>query len=188
MATGSDEALAALATQIPDFAADLRVNLGAVMASPHLTAQQGWGTALASAIAARNPHLVDAVTRATASHLSQAALQAVWTAASLAGMSNVYYHFTELVRKDEYRHMPARLSMRAIVASGVERVDFELWSLAVSAINGCGACILAHEKHLSERGATREAVQDAVRIAAVMHGIAIALESRREPVTDWCID
>ena len=37
--------------------------------------------------------------------------------------------------------MPARLRMNVMANPGVEKVDFELWSLAVSAINGCGMCI-----------------------------------------------
>jgi len=44
-------------------------------------------------------------------------------------------------------------------------------------VNGCGMCMAAHEKQLSEHGLTREAVQDAVRIAAVLHGIAVVLEA-----------
>ena len=45
----------------------------------------------------------------------------------------------------------------------------------VSAITGCEACVRAHEKAVRERGVTMEAVHDSVRIAAVIHGISIAL-------------
>ena len=61
---------------------------------------------------------------------------------------------------------------------GVDKVDFELYSLAVSAINGCGTCVSAHERVVREAGLTAEAVQSAVRIAAVVHGAAVAIESR----------
>jgi alkyl hydroperoxide reductase subunit D len=56
-------------------------------------------------------------------------------------------------------------------------VDFELWSLAVSAINGCGRCLEAHERVVTGQGLSREAVQDAVRIAAVIHGVAVVLDA-----------
>jgi alkyl hydroperoxide reductase subunit D len=51
-------------------------------------------------------------------------------------------------------------------------VDFELWSLAVSAINGCGMCMESHDKVVLHGGLTKEQVQAAVRIAAVVHAVA----------------
>ena len=41
---------------------------------------------------------------------------------------------------------------------GTDPVDFELWSTAVSAVNGCGKCIIAHEKNLQEKGVTPEII------------------------------
>jgi len=177
MTTTTADPLAAIAAAIPDFAKDLRLNLGTVMGTQNLTEQQVWGTAVASAIAARNAELRTAILAAARNHLSDAAIAAAKTAAALMGMNNIYYRFTHLVGQDEYRHMPARLRMQAIANPGVDKVDFELWSLAVSAINGCGVCVEAHERHVIGQGLKREAVQDAVRIAAVLHGIAMALEA-----------
>jgi alkyl hydroperoxide reductase subunit D len=175
--TATADALAPIAAAIPDYAKDLRLNLGTVMASANLTERQIWGTAVASAIATRNKTLRDAVAAEAARHLSEPALAAARTAAALMGMNNIYYRFTHLVGDEEYRRLPARLRMQAIANPGVDRIDFELWSLAVSAVNGCGVCLEAHEKQVTDQGMKREAVQDAVRIAAVLHGIAIALEA-----------
>jgi alkyl hydroperoxide reductase subunit D len=91
------------------------------------------------------------------------------------GMNNVYYRFTHLVGGD-YRSMPARLRMNVMAKPGVEKVDFELWSLAVSAINGCGMCMEAHEKVVLQGGLSKEQVQAAVRIAAVVHAVAAVLD------------
>jgi alkyl hydroperoxide reductase subunit D len=55
-------------------------------------------------------------------------------------------------------------------------VDFELWSLAVSAVNGCGMCMESHEKVVRAAGLTAEQVQSAVRIAAVVHAVAATLD------------
>jgi alkyl hydroperoxide reductase subunit D len=49
--------------------------------------------------------------------------------------------------------------------------------LAVSAINGCGTCVAAHERQLRQHGFGREAIQSAVRIAATVHAVASVLES-----------
>jgi len=93
------------------------------------------------------------------------------------GMNNVYYRFVHLVENPDYAPLPARLRMNVIGNPGVAKVDFELYSLAVSAINGCGTCLAAHDKVVRKAGVTAEGVQSAVRIAAVVHGVAIALES-----------
>ena len=58
---------------------------------------------------------------------------------------------------------------------GVDKVDFELWSLVVSAVNGCGMCLEAHEKVLRDHGLSAEQVQAGVRIAATVHATARTL-------------
>ena len=61
------------------------------------------------------------------------------------------------------------------------KADFELVCLAVSALNGCEACIQAHEKAVLEGGLTEDHVHDAVRIAAVVSAAAVALEAATVP-------
>jgi alkyl hydroperoxide reductase subunit D len=89
-------------------------------------------------------------------------------------MNNVYYRFVHFTGA-EYAQMPARLCMQLIGAPGIDKLDFELACLAASAITGCESCLRAHDKSARERGATREMIQDAVRIAAVLNGVATAL-------------
>jgi alkyl hydroperoxide reductase subunit D len=166
-----------LKAALPDYAKDLKLNLSNVLTTPGLTEQQIWGTAVAAAVAARNPAVRDAVLAEARSKLSPQALDAAKAAAAIMGMNNVYYRFTHLVSSADYRTMPAKLRMNVIGNPGVDRLDFELWSLAVSAINGCGMCLDAHEKEVLAKGASRETVQNVVRIASVIHGIAVALEA-----------
>ena len=92
------------------------------------------------------------------------------------GMNNIYYRFLHLVEDPEYAQMPARLRMNVIGNPGIDKLDFELLSLAVSAVNGCGMCIVAHEKQLRKHEVSREAIQSAVRIAATIHAVAGVLE------------
>jgi alkyl hydroperoxide reductase subunit D len=93
------------------------------------------------------------------------------------GMNNVYYRFRHMVGKPGYSQMPARLRMQRIAQPATSKLDFELLCLAVSAINGCEACVKAHEKVVVEGGLTEEHVHDAVRIAAVVHAAAVGLEA-----------
>jgi alkyl hydroperoxide reductase subunit D len=97
-------------------------------------------------------------------------------------MNNVYYRFLHLVENEEYGKLPAKLRMNAIASHGIARADFELWSLAVSAINGCGMCIEAHEKAVRKDGITAEQVQAAVRIAAVVNAAAAVLDAGALPM------
>ena len=88
------------------------------------------------------------------------------------GMNNIYYRFLHLVEDGEYQTMPARLRMNVIANHGIDKIDFELISLAVSAVNGCGLCVTSHEKKLRSHDVSREAIQSAVRIAATVHAVA----------------
>jgi len=165
---------------LPDFARDLSLNLGSVLAptgAPGLSETQIWAVALASAIASRNAAFTRDIEALAASHLDAAHAKAAHSAAAIMGMNNVYYRFLHLVGDAEYAQLPARLRMNVIGSPGIGKADFELLSLAVSAINGCGMCIESHEKQLRQHGLTREAVQSAVRIAATVHAVARVLEN-----------
>ncbi|MBN9561780.1 MAG: carboxymuconolactone decarboxylase family protein [Alphaproteobacteria bacterium] len=167
--------LDALKDRIPDHAKDIRLNLGSLATEPALTSQQRAGTFVASALASRNAEVTRAILAEFAPLLSPEALNAAKAAASIMAMNNVYYRFVHLVGGD-YATMPAKLRMNVMGRPGVDKADFELWSLAVSAINGCGMCMESHEKVVRQAGLTQEQVQAAVRIAAVVHAVAATLD------------
>ena len=169
---------------LPDYAKDLKLNLASVAAEASLTEQQRWGALLATAIASRNGVVLRAIEAEAAAKLSPEALAAAKTAAAIMAMNNVYYRFVHLVGGDDYRTLPARLRMNALARPGVDKADFELWSLAVSAVNGCGLCLESHEKVLREHGVSREAIQAAARIAAVVHAVAVTLEAENPAVVE----
>ena len=157
---------------IPDYAKDLRINLGSVLQQPELTAPQLWATALSCAVACRNPRLLVIVEAEAATHLDETAIGAAKTAAALMGMTNIYYRFRHLTSNEKYASMPARLRMQAIRTHGGDPVEFELCCLAVSTINGCAACVNSHEQELRAKGVGEEAILAAVRIASVIHAVA----------------
>ena len=165
----------ALKERLPDYAKDIKLNLGTLATEPSLTTQQRAGTFVASALASRNAEVTRAIISEFAPQLSGDALTAAKAAASIMGMNNIYYRFTHLVGAG-YDRLPAKLRMNIIGKPGVEKVDFELWSLAVSAVNGCGMCLTSHEKVVRDAGLTQEQVQSAVRIASVVHAVAATLD------------
>jgi lipoyl-dependent peroxiredoxin subunit D len=165
---------------LPGYARDLQLNLGSVLTpagAPGLSERQIWAVALAAALASRNAAFSRELQTLAAPHLDAAHVTAAHAAAAVMGMNNVYYRFLHLVEDPEYAKLPARLRMNVLASPGIARADFELLSLAVSAINGCGTCVASHERQLREHGLTREAVQSAVRIAATVHAVARTLES-----------
>jgi len=166
-----------LRDRLPDYARDIKLNLGALAAEPVLTEKQRAGAFIASAYGARNPEVIAAITAEFAPQLDAKELAAAQAAAAVMTMNNVYYRFLHLVGNEEYGKLPARLRMNAIATHGIGRADFELWCLAVSAINGCGMCLESHEKAVREAGLSTEQVQAAVRIAAVVNAAAAILDA-----------
>lgn len=169
-----------LKERLSDYARDQRINLGVIASSTALSPAQAWTIALASAVTTTNKELIAAIESEATAQLDPAVLPAVIVgakgAASIMGLNNVYYRFLHFMGEaSEYGHMPARLRMQVIGNPGIDKLDFELACLAASAINGCASCVRSHENAVRERGGTKLMVQDAVRIAAVLHAVAIAL-------------
>lgn len=170
-----------LIASIPDSAKDLRLNLQAVLSDGTLSEAQRYGVALACAHAARNPALQEALSADAANVLDEAWLDDAQAAAALMAMNNVYYRFRHMIGKASYGSMPARLRMNRIASPRTSKLDFELMCLAVSAINGCEACVQSHEASLLHLGASEAHVNDAVRTAAAVYAAAVSLEL--EPAT-----
>lgn len=167
--------LEALRGRLPEYAKDLKLNLGSLATEEVLSLQQKAGCFIASALASRNAEVTKAIVAEFGPQLSAEALTAAKAAAAIMGMNNIYYRFVHLVG-GEYGTMPARLRMNIMARPGVEKLDFELWSLAVSAVNGCGMCLQSHEHTVVAGGLTRDQVQAAVRIAATVHAVAAVLD------------
>lgn len=159
--------------ELPESAADVARNLERVLAEDStLNARQRWGVALASAYASRSP----ALNRALQAEIADAALiEDARVAAILMAQNNVFFRFRHMLAKPSYQGHHSRLAMskRNTVSN---KVDYELFALAVSAIHGCESCIRHHEQEALQLGLREEQVNDAVRIASVIYAAAVALE------------
>ncbi|MFF2808998.1 alkyl hydroperoxide reductase [Streptomyces sp. NPDC058000] len=174
-------ALDDLKSAVPDYAKDLKLNLGSVIGNAEstalLTQQQLWGTVLACAIASRSPKVLRELEPEAKANLSAEAYTAAKSAAAIMAMNNVFYRTRHLLSDPEYGTLRAGLRMNVIGNPGVDKVDFELWSLAVSAINGCGMCLDSHEQVLRKAGVERETIQEAVKIASVLQAVGATLDA-----------
>lgn len=164
---------------LPDYARDMKLNLGSVLTeegATGLSQRQIYGSALASAYASKNARLMAALENETSALLSDADRAGVRAATTIMAMNNIYYRSLDLLQDKEFAKMPANLRMNILRDPGISKEDFEIYSLAVSAVNGCEMCLNAHAEGLKKLGTSRQAIQSAVRIAAVIHSVAQVLE------------
>jgi alkyl hydroperoxide reductase subunit D len=166
------QGLKEFADTLPDYAKDLRLNLGSILSDQLLGDQRKYGLLLACAHGTGYRPAVEAAEAEVADKLSPEAANAARGAAAVMAMNNVYYRFVHLASNPEYGKLPAKLRMNFIGSPGIEKADFELFSLAVSAMNGCGMCIDSHERVLWQHGVKAETIQAAARIAAIMKAVA----------------
>jgi len=171
--------LTELKNKLPDYAKDIKLNLSMLTTDEEhmdLTTKQIQQIMLATAFATKNFFLIQQFSNEMLAHLSIAEIDAAKAAATMMSMTNIYYRFLHLVSDKSFSSLPAKLRMNIIAQPGIDKVDFELSCLAVSALNGCGLCIDAHTKELLKHGLTQIAIQSAIRIASVMNAAAMSLE------------
>jgi alkyl hydroperoxide reductase subunit D len=157
---------------------DIKLNLGSVLTEEgalNLNKNQIYLIGLACAYATKNNELISAIITESAPFLSEEERRAAKAASTIMAMNNVYYRFIHLVSDKTFASMPAKLRMNVISNPGIHKADFELACLAVSALNGCGMCMEAHVRELLKTEMSRESIQSAVRIAAVLNATAMAL-------------
>lgn len=162
-----------LIESLPEYAKDLKLNFSSIVRQDTtLTDAQRWGTIVATAMASGNERLIGAAVAEASTHVPAIVVEGAKAAAAIMGMNNIYYRFRHSVSNQQYLAMPARLRMNVLRTHGVEHADFELWCEAVSAINGCHACMDSHEKSVREKGLTEDHVMQAIRIASIIHAVA----------------
>jgi alkyl hydroperoxide reductase subunit D len=166
--------LVELQTQIKDYGRDLRLNLDSIMReAPGLTSKQIFGIALACAYSTQEKRLSSAIE--SEGKLSPEEIEAAKAAAVLMGMNNIYYRTMHILEDQEIGKMPAKLRMNIIANPGIDKLDFELYCIAVSALGGCEACVNSHVHGVKKAGMSNEGVHSAIRIAAIVKGVSQAL-------------
>lgn len=159
------------------YAKDIKLNLSSVLReAPEsgLSMKQIAGIALSSAYATKDQDIIAGLAGEFSDHFEGQEMEAVKAATTIMAMNNIYYRFVHLTSGEDFARMPAGLRMNVIGNPGIEKVDFELYSLAVSAINGCGMCIDAHVAQLEKAGVSKSGIQHTIKIAAVVNAAAQA--------------
>lgn len=167
--------LNSLKSKIPDYAKDIKLNLDSLLNNNDadgMRAKQIAGVALASAYAAREKHTIQACLAYAEALLQAEDINGIKAAASIMGMTNIYYRFTHEMKDEDYSHMPAKLRMNIMGKPGIDKIDFDFYTLAASSINGCAMCMNAHANALQKHGVSKEAIQTCIRVASVIHALS----------------
>jgi len=167
-----------LIATLPEFAKDTRLNLSTLLSGvdrDDLSAKQLAGVALACAYATKHKKLITVMQHYGKDFLSAADVEGIKIAVSIMAMNNIYYRFVHMTSDPVFKTLPAKLRMNKMAASGIDGLDFELYSLAVSALEGCQLCVDTHVQALKKHGLTQVGIQTAIRLAAVINATAQSL-------------
>jgi alkyl hydroperoxide reductase subunit D len=159
---------------IPEIAKDVRVNFKNALdeSRSKLKLNEMGVIAMSCAIVTKNKNLINALEEKFKPSLSENELNATKIVAGLMGVNNVYYRFTHLCENKAYGSMPAGLRMQGMITHGISKHIFELASIAVSAINGCGACMDSHERTLRGENVSEDVIQETVKLAAIINAVS----------------
>lgn len=154
-------------------ARDLKLNLKRLLTEGALDASEALSTLLATATSSGHTALAQAAEELLGQGglaPPEAILEAKQSAA-IMGMLNIYYRSRHFIGKEE-EYRQAGLRMTALAKPVLGKSAFELLAFAVSCINGCQVCVSSHEKTLKDHGVSVEKIHDAMRLAAVVNGLA----------------
>jgi alkyl hydroperoxide reductase subunit D len=157
---------------------DLRVNVNNVLDSENIDHKESSLLALGVVVNEKNDLLIESFTaRAREAGADDAEIAEVHACTSLLATNNVFYRFRHFIQDshDAYSRMPARIKMNIMARPVLGKEFFELMSLAVSAVNGCEACVKSHEASVRQLGSTEARIFDAVRLAAVIRGLCMII-------------
>lgn len=167
--------LSGLLSRLPEESKDLRINAKRLLEDAGMGQERAWAVALTSAYFLKNAELISAIEKDASSVISKEAIEDAKASASIMGMNGIYYRFRHLVEKESYNKKPANLRMMRMAKPATTKIDFELNSMACAVLAGCQMCIQSHEKILLDGGVSEDEVHDVARIAAVLHGVTVAL-------------
>lgn len=162
--------LKTLASDIPNYASDIRTNLTKLVSEDNkiLTPKQIFGAALSAAYAAKEKSAITDLKNEAKFYLSNTEMETIKTATSNATMNNIYRVFVDATQDPDFEELQVSLSNDNAQNHTIDKIDFEVFSLATSIINSCQRSIKSHVEKLIDLGLTKTQVQMIAKIVAVV--------------------
>lgn len=156
---------------------DLKINTGnALNNTQYLSKKEAALIALGVAVNEKFLPLQESLSqKATAEGATAAEIAEIIASTSLMNINNVFYRFRHFMNKDSYNNQPAGIKMSIMMSPVLGKEFFELFCLAISAINGCEMCVRSHEQSVLQHGSTESRVFEAVKSAAMIKGLISVL-------------
>ncbi|MGV3529170.1 MAG: carboxymuconolactone decarboxylase family protein [Flavisolibacter sp.] len=153
---------------------DLKLNVATALKAESLGIKDAYLVALAAAVNENNVLLQGSFEKSAREHgATDAEIADTISCTSLLNANNVYYRFRHFMSEEFYDKSPAGMRMSIMANPILGKELFELISLAVSAMNGCSACVRSHEATLVNHGTSKQRIHDAVRLAAVVKSLSV---------------
>jgi lipoyl-dependent peroxiredoxin subunit D len=153
---------------------DLKINVSNALMYENLLPNEANLIALAVAINEKNQALIKSFTELSSKNgASESIIAEIYACVSLMNVNNVFYRFRHFTKKEYYENTPAGIKMSIMMQPVVGKEFFELLSLAISSLNGCELCVTSHEQSLIHLGTSLARIYDAVRLAAMIKGLAV---------------
>lgn len=150
---------------------DMKLNFKKFFSDSQLGPRDAGLVTLACATSVNSPKLIDfAEAHLKANGANDQEIQEAKDAGSIMGVMNVFYRFRHWVHKEAYQK-PAGLRMNIMARPITGKASFEMMAFAVSAINGCEACVKSHEESLLKHEVSEDKVYDLVRLSAIIKGL-----------------
>lgn len=164
---------------LPEQARDIKINLQNLFSLENqiLSPKQILGASLACAFNLKDKNLISFFKEKAQEYLSEEEISAVRISANIMAMNNIYYRFLHLIGDNEYSQMQVGLRMRGLIEHKIDVIDFEVFSLAVSILNGCEMCIQAHSQQLIKHKISKNQIQLIAKIVAIINAFSVSLNN-----------
>lgn len=97
--------------------------------------------------------------------------------AAVCTIFNSYYRFRHAAPAGDFEAFRAPFNANTFVKPAFGALRLELICIAVSSLNGCGACVTGHIEKARSVGATTAQIDEAIRAGAAAQGLAVAIQA-----------
>lgn len=170
--------IASLIKKLPNYATDIKENLGNIFTqnNPYLTQEELYAIALTIGYTLKHENVLNSIRADAKLVLEDTAANACKIAAVMMSMNNMFYNFKSMTDDAEIEQMESRLKMSSLQSLNVDMKAFEMCCLAVSIFNKCHYCIKIHQKKLLKRNVSKETLLAIGRIVAVLFATVTAID------------
>lgn len=167
-----------LLKEIPSYAKDIESNLIDFFTKEQniLTPVQFYGVALAICYKLKHDLLLNTMKIEAKIFMDEINIDACKNAAIMMDMTNTYHIFSQEMSIKECKDEAMKLNIQTIISPLINPIDFYMYCLAISVLNGCGYCIDVFANKLLEKDIKHEVIPYIARMASILKATKSALK------------